>query len=146
MTAEEQWSVDVLDSVLAEYGQPSGSRRTGPKRENVAANDGRVILDSLFYTLYPEDLREQVTCILGLLEGKSFGSAEENRMDVDRLNRILRGTDLSMISELGTPVRLRLIKPARSAHGYFQLRSADAHQKSVYSGTAFPSVRVEFDV
>ena len=43
-----------------------------------------------------------------------------SRVD-DRLNRILRRGDLVLVSEEGAPVRLRLVKPARSQYGYFQL-------------------------
>ena len=64
-----------------------------------------------------------------------------SRVD-NRLNRILRGSDLVLVSEEGAPVRLRLVKPARSQYGYFQLGSADAHQNTVYSGAKFPLLRV----
>jgi hypothetical protein len=92
--------------------------------------------------LFPADLERQVGVLVGKLDGREFESLEKNRMVVDRLNRILRGTDLVLVSEDGTPVRLRLVKPVRSQHGYFQLRSADAKQNTVYSGAKFPPLRV----
>ena len=146
MAAADQWSVDVLDSILTEFG---GAARP-PKSKGVKAHkplkDGRRLLAILFGRLFPDDLQDQFTTLLGALAGESFDSVEQNRQVVDRLNRILRGTELTLVSQQGTPVRLRLIKPARSANGYFQLRTADAHQKSVYSGAKFPQLRIELDV
>jgi hypothetical protein len=92
--------------------------------------------------LFPADLERQLGALVGKLADREFDSLETNRRVVDRLNRILRGSDLLLVSEEGTPVRLRLVKPARSQYGYFQLRSADALQNTVYSGAKFPPLRV----
>ena len=150
MTTKRSASTDVLDSVLAEFGRESSrppralanrkpSRNT--KRQAVPV-DGLKHLAKLFGQLFPADLERQLAALVGKLAGRQFDSLETNRMVVDRLNRILRGTDLLLVSEEGTPVRLRLVKPARSPSGYFQLRSADARQNTVYSGAKFPLLRV----
>ena len=146
MSAADDWAVDVLDSVMAEFGRTGTKRKSPPPKPVKVTDDGRQLLDILFGRLFPDDLQAALTTVVERLAGETFGSLPENRQVVDRLNRILRGTDLSLVSEMGTPVRLRLIKPARSENGYFQLRTADAHQKSVYSGATFPPLRVEFDV
>jgi hypothetical protein len=146
MSAADDWAVDVLDSVMAEFGRSGTKPKSDPPKPVRVDETGRQLLDILFLRLFPDDLQAAVTTVVDRLAGETFGSLAENRRVVDRLNRILRGTDLSLVSELGTPVRLRLIKPARSENGYFQLRTADAHQKSVYSGAIFPPLRVEFDI
>ena len=147
MAGKPSVSTDVIDSVLAEFGRPSAPRTPTAKssrssRSKGAAPDGLAQLEKLFRKLFPSDLQGQLEPIVTQLCGREFSSLEANRSIVDRLNRILRGSDLCFISEDGTPVRLRLVKPARSAHGYFQLRSADAFQKTVYSGRTFPRLRL----
>ncbi len=150
MSGNRRVSTDLLDSVLAEFGRESSpeprpqsqrkpSRNT--KRQAVPA-DGLEHLANLFGQLFPADLEQQLVALTGKLAGREFESLEVNRSVVDRLNRILRGSDFCLVSEEGTPVRLRLVKPARSQYGYFQLRSADAYQKTVYSGATFPPLRV----
>ena len=146
MSISKDWAVDVLDSVMADFGRTGTKRKSDPPKQASVTEDGRQLLDILFSRLFPDDLQAALTTVVDRLAGETFGSLAGNRKVVDRLNRILRGTDLSLVSETGTPVRLRLSKPARSENGYFQLRTADAHQKSVYSGANFPPLRVEFDV
>ena len=136
---------DALDSVLAEFGRKppaasqvaakrNPSRDTKPRKQSTS---GVHCLQELFDQLFPADLEAQLRTVAERLSGAEFGS-----LVVDRLNRILRGSDLVLVSDEGTPVRLRLVKPARSQYGYFQLRSADAQQNTVYSGAKFPALRV----
>ena len=150
MAGNRRVSTDVLDSVLAEFGRessaaprPQAKRKPSRNTNRPAAPvDGLKHLTKLFGQLFPTDLEQQLVALAGKLAGREFESLETNRLVVDRLNRILRGTDLVLVSEDGTPVRLRLVKPARSQYGYFQLRSADAQQNTVYSGANFPPLRV----
>ena len=150
MASNRSVSTDVLDSVLAEFGrsappEPRPSTKSRPKRKaksDTPPSDGLKHLTQLFGQLFPADLEQQLISLTEKLANREFKSLEINRGVVDRLNRILRGTDLVLVSEEGTPVRLRLVKPARSPYGYFQLRSADAYQKTVYSGATFPVLRV----
>ena len=149
MASNRSFSTDVLDSVLAEFGrsappEPRPSAKSRPKRKakSDTPSDGLKHLTQLFGQLFPADLEQQLVSLTEKLANREFNSLEINRGVVDRLNRILRGTDLVLVSEEGTPVRLRLVKPARSQYGYFQLRSADAYQKTVYSGATFPVLRV----
>ena len=150
MSGSRRVSTDLLDSFLAEFGRES----SGPPKVEVKRKPGRSTkrleppadglkhLEKLFGRLFPADLERQLGALVGKLADREFDSLETNRRVVDRLNRILRGSDLLLVSEEGTPVRLRLVKPARSQYGYFQLRSADALQNTVYSGAKFPPLRV----
>lgn len=150
MAGNRRVSTDVLDSVLADFGRessppPSPQAKREPSRHTkrpAPPADGLKHLSKLFGQLFPADLEQQLSALAGKLAGREFESLETNRLVVDRLNRILRGTDLVLVTDEGTPVRLRLVKPARSQYGYFQLRSADAQQNTVYSGAKFPSLRV----
>ncbi len=150
MTSSNPPTTAAIDSVLAEFGRkqarPSRAKSpTRPRRQQIkkrTPKDATEHLSVLFSQLFPEDLHEQLQIITTGLAGRTFDSLEVNRMIVDKINRILRGSDLCLISEDGTPVRLRLLKPARSRYGYFQLRSADAYQHTVSSGSHFPNVRV----
>ena len=150
MAGSRRVSTDVLDSVLADFGResvpaPRPQAKRKPSRHTkrpAAPADGLKHLEKLFAQLFPADLQQQLVGLAGKLAGRDFESLETNQLVVDRLNRILRGTDLVLVSEEGTPVRLRLVKPARSQYGYFQLRSADAQQNTVYSGARFPPLRV----
>ncbi len=150
MAASRRVSTDLLDSVLAEFGREASA----PSKDDTKRKPGRITkrpappadglkhLEKLFGRLFPADLERQLGALVGKLADREFDSLETNRRVVDRLNRILRGSDLLLVSEEGTPVRLRLVKPARSQYGYFQLRSADALQNTVYSGAKFPPLRV----
>ena len=150
MAGSRRVSTDLLDSVLAEFGKESSSpSKLDTKRKTSRTTrgkdppaDGLKHLEKLFGQLFPADLESQLGILVRKLAGREFESLERNRMVVDRLNRILRGSDLVLVSEEGTPVRLRLVKPARSKYGYFQLRSADAQQNTIYSGAQFPPLRV----
>ena len=150
MAPKNQTSTAAIDSVLADFGrrpEEPTPPKDAPRRTRQPPNrrkplDATSHLDQLFQQLFPRDLQQQLRVITAGLNGRDFGSLESNRMIVDKVNRILRGTDLCLVSEDGTPVRLRLVKPARSKNGYFQLRSADAHQNTVYSGAKFPTVRI----
>ena len=150
MPTKSNLNTDVLDSVLAEFGRSTASAaapvvKRKPSRNTkrpVRPTDGLQHLTKLFGQLFPADLEKQLSSLTSKLAGREFESLETNRLVVDRLNRILRGSDLSLVSEEGTPVRLRLVKPARSRYGYFQLRSADAQQNTVYTGAKFPPLRV----
>ena len=150
MAAKNTTPTAAIDSVLAEFGRKSPaasqvaakripSRDTKPRKQ---PTNGVHCLQQLFDHLFPADLEAQLRTVAESLAGTEFGSLETNRLVVDRLNRILRGSDFVLVSDEGTPVRLRLVKPARSQFGYFQLRSADAHQNTVYSGAKFPTLRV----
>lgn len=150
MSPKRNLSTDVLDSVLAEFGRASATSappalKRKPSKSTKGSErpaDGLQHLSKLFERLFPADLENELTSLTNKLAGRKFESLETNRLVVDQLNRILRGSDLSLVSELGTPVRLRLVKPARSRYGYFQLRSADAQQTTVYTGATFPVLRV----
>ena len=150
MAGKNQASTAAIDSVLADFGRRTdgpkppndASRRARQPRKNRTPQNATSHLDQLFLQLFPADLCQQLQVITAGLAGCNFDSLEANRMIVDKVNRILRGTDLCLISEDGTPVRLRLVKPARSKNGYFQLRSADAYQNTVYSGSQFPAVSI----
>lgn len=150
MAGSRRVSTDLLDSVLAEFGNETSSpskldtkRKAGrTTRGKEPPADGLKHLAQLFGQLFPADLESQLVVLVRKLAGREFESLERNRMVVDRLNRILRGSDLVLVSEEGTPVRLRLVKPVRSQYGYFQLRSADAQQNTIYSGAKFPPLRV----
>ena len=150
MRSKQTAATAAIDSVLADFGRdttrsPRAKATPRPRRQATkrrTPKDATEHLSILFSQLFPANLQEQLQSITRGLAGRTFDSLESNRAIVDSINRILRGTDLCLISEEGTPVRLRLIKPARSRNGYFQLRTADAYQHTVSSGSHFPTVRV----
>lgn len=114
------------------------------KIEQSAEENPLFALGLLYDHLYPRNLQDKLQTILGNMAGLHYNSAAQNSPLVRKLNQIANGAGFELIdARTGLVVRMRFIDPPRAKSGYFQLRTANAEQTAVSTGTTFPMLRVQ---
>ena len=127
----------LVDEVFADLGSTQIPRQGQPISGNPASS-----LESLYTRIFTEKTLLRLSEILQEMSGTDFGSLRNNRHVVSTVNRLLTGAGAALVTPANQPVRLRVVAPARSPQGYFQLRTADARQATLYSGSTFPPCRI----
>ena len=127
----------LVDEVFADLGSAQILRERQPTSRNPASR-----LENLYTRTFTEKTLLRLSEILQEMSGTAFGSLKNNRHVVNTVNRLLTGAGAALVTPANQPVRLRVVAPARSPQGYFQLRTADARQATLYSGRTFPTCRI----
>ena len=73
-----------------------------------------------------------------------YHSDAKNSPLIRKLQQIVNGAGFELIdARTGQVVPMRFIDPPRTKSGYFQLRTANTEQTTVYTGVTFPSLQIQ---
>ncbi|MBL7038763.1 MAG: hypothetical protein ISR77_09050 [Pirellulaceae bacterium] len=100
-------------------------------------------LDRLLARLQSRELRDQFQTILDRLVGHSYDTYQENASIIAKINTVAKALNVVFkLRDTGEEVRVRCVNPARSKRGSIQGRSTGGGQKTLFSGSSIPALKI----
>jgi len=101
------------------------------------------LLDDLLARFQAPEFRVQFQEILDRLAGRSYPTPDANATLVAKINAVAKALNVGFkLRDTGQTVSVRCVNPPRSKRGSIQARSTGSQQKTLFSGSSIPPLKI----